>query len=142
MPRILLLRIDGATYGLEIESIQELVDNPPWYSVPQTGAFLLGVINLRGQVLPVIDLPGLLGMTAGPRDQRLVVLSPEFHRLALTVSGIGRIAICEAAELHQPTADQRARAVAGVVEIGGLEGRVNLLDAGAVVERLKTIYAA
>lgn len=141
MPRMLLFRIGSEQYGLEIEAIREVADDPPLCRVPQTGAFLLGAVNLHGRVLPVIDLPALLDVAAPPRDRRLVVLGPEFHSLALAVSGVGRIAAFEAADLRLPSADERLHAIAGVVETGDPGERVNLLDAGAVVERLEIIYA-
>jgi len=142
MPRMLLFRVGFDQYGLEIEAIQEVADDPPLYCVPQTSAYLLGAVNLHGRVLPVIDLPALLDLAEAPRDQRLVVLGPEFHSLALAVSGVGRIAAFEAADLRLPSADERLKAIAGVIETGEQRERVNLLDAGAVVERLEIIYAA
>ena len=140
MPRMLLFRVGGAQYGLEIEAIQEVADDPPLCGIPQGGPFLLGAVNLHGRVLPVIDLPALLGMAGAPRDPRLVVLTAEFHGLALAVSGIGRMMPFDAADLQLPPGDERFRAVAGVV--AAAEETVNLLDVGAVVERLETIYAA
>lgn len=142
MPRMLLFRVGGEQYGLELESLQEVADAPPLHEVPQRGAFLLGAVNLHGRVLPVIDLPGLLGAGAAPRDRRLVVLSPEFHSLALAVSGVGRIVSFEADDLQVSSDGDRFAAIAGVVSIGGREEPVRLLDAGAVIERLQTIYAA
>lgn len=142
MPRMLLFRVGGEQYGLELESLQEVADDPPLHAVPQRGAFLLGAVNLHGRVLPVIDLPGLLGMAVVPRDQRLVVLSPEFHSLALAVSGVGRIVSFDADDLQLPPDGEKFKAIAGVVDIGDQGEKVNLLDAGAVIERLQTIYAA
>jgi chemotaxis signal transduction protein len=142
MPRILLLQVGCATLGLDVESIQDVIADPPLFSVPRAGAFLLGVINLHGQVLPVIDLPGLLGADAARRDHRLVVLTPRFHSLALATSRVGRMAAFEAAVLRPPTAAERANAIAGVVTIADEAESVNLLDPGMIVERLKTIYAA
>lgn len=137
---LLLFRVGDEQYGLELEALQEVADNPPLYPVPQGGDFLLGAINLHGRILPVIDLPALFGMAAPPRDPRLVVLSPEFHSLALAVSGVGRIVPFEAAALQLPPVGLELPAVAGVIEIA-LQ-RVNLLDAGAVVERLQGLYPA
>lgn len=141
MPRALLFRLGAAHYGLEIGAIQEVADDPVLYALPQGGACLLGAVNLHGRVLPVIDLPALLELAAAPRDRRLIVLSPEFHGLALVVSGVGRITTYAVDEVRPPTAAERSRAIAGVVEAGGREGAVGLLDAGAVVARLQTIYA-
>lgn len=142
MPRMLLFRVGCEQYGLELEALQEVADDPPLHGVPQTGAFLLGAVNLHGRVLPVIDLPALLGMAASPRDPRLVVLSPEFHSLALAVSGVGRIVSFDADDLQLPPGDEKFKAITGVVDIGAQSEQVNLLDAGALIERLQTIYNA
>lgn len=142
MPRLLQFRLGAERYGLEIEALQEVADDPPLHAVPHAGPYLLGAVNLHGRVLPVIDLPALLGMAAAPRDQRLVVLSTELHGLALAVSGIGRITVFEAADLRLPTAEEQSRAIAGVVEAGEPPEPVNLLDAGMVIARLEDLYAA
>jgi purine-binding chemotaxis protein CheW len=142
MPRIQLFRIGDTTYGLDAESIRELVDHPQIYRIPGTGTFLLGAINLHGQVLPVIDLPALLGIDGRPPGQQLVVLSPQFHNLALAVSAVGRTDGYDNEALNLPTAGKRSEVVAGIVEVTELPERVNLLDAGAIVERLQTIYTA
>ena len=137
---LLLLRIGGERYGLELKALQEVADDPPVYFVPQGGGFLLGAINLHGRVLPVIDLPALLGFAEASRDQRLVVLSPEFHSLALAVSEVGRIVPFDAGNRQTSVADSELPAVTGVVEIDAQP--VNLLDAGAVVKQLQNLYAA
>lgn len=142
MPRIQLFRIGGTTYGLDAESIRELVDHPQIYRIPGPGTFLLGAINLHGQVLPVIDLPGLLGIDDLPPGQQLVVLSSQFHNLALAVSALGRTDGYHDEAAPLPTAEERMNTVGGAGEGAELPERVNLLDAGAIVERLKTIYAA
>jgi purine-binding chemotaxis protein CheW len=137
---MLLFRVGGAQYGLEIEAIQEVADDPPLCGIPQGGPFLLGAVNLHGRVLPVIDLPALLGMAGAPRDPRLLVLTGEFHGLALAVSGIGRMLPFDAADLQLPPGEERFTAIAGVIETNGQS--VFLLDVAAIVERLETIYAA
>ncbi len=139
MPRMLLFQVGGEQYGLEIEAIQEVADDPPLHDVPQRGAFLLGAVNLHGRVLPVIDLPALLGMAGAPRDPRLLVLTPKYHGLALAVSGIGRMLPFDVADLQLPLGDEGFRAIAGVVATAAQP--VYLLDVGAIVERLETIYA-
>ena len=138
MPRLLLFTVGAAQYGLEIETLQEVADDPLLHAVPQGGPFLLGAVNLHGRVLPVIDLPALLGMAGAPRDPRLLVLAPEFHSLALAVSGVGRMLPFTAEDLQLPPVDEGFRAVAGVIDTAG--ETVLLLDVGAVVERLGNLY--
>ena len=49
-------------YGLEILKVREIIGYMEITAVPQTPAYVKGVINLRGQVIPVIDLRAKFGM--------------------------------------------------------------------------------
>lgn len=54
--QILSFVLDGDSFGTEISCIQEVLEYRKITAVPRTPEFMLGVINLRGQVVPVIDL--------------------------------------------------------------------------------------
>ena len=43
-------------YGIEVKSIREILEMQPITSVPRTSDYLLGVMNVRGRVVPVVDL--------------------------------------------------------------------------------------
>ncbi|MEQ8861271.1 MAG: chemotaxis protein CheW [Pseudomonadales bacterium] len=58
--------LDGEEYGIDILSVQEIKGWQPCTELPNTPDYVLGVINLRGAVIPVIDLRRRLGMA--PRD--------------------------------------------------------------------------
>lgn len=49
-------------YGLEILKVQEIIGMTTVTNVPRTPSFLRGVINLRGKVIPVVDLRAKFGM--------------------------------------------------------------------------------
>ena len=49
-------------FGVEVTRAREILDLVPVTKVPQTPDYLLGVINLRGQVVPVVDLRVKLGL--------------------------------------------------------------------------------
>jgi len=91
MTLTLIFQIDGHAYGLEIDAVQEIIEDPVRYPVPKSGPFLSGAINVHGEVLPVVDLPALMEATAAERDARLVVLSPEHRGVALLVNRVERI---------------------------------------------------
>ena len=46
----------GEEYGIDILKVQEIIGMMPITTVPRTPAFVKGVINLRGKVIPVVDL--------------------------------------------------------------------------------------
>jgi purine-binding chemotaxis protein CheW len=54
-------------YGVEILKVQEIIGLQPITRVPRTPAFIRGVINLRGKVIPIMDLRERFGMPSAER---------------------------------------------------------------------------
>jgi purine-binding chemotaxis protein CheW len=138
MALTLIFNLGVEVYGLEIDAIQEIVENPVLHYVPRAGGLLVGAINFHGQILAGIDLTTLLGFSGEKRDHRWVVLTTEFKSLALTVSNIQRIAKLDLTAL-QPPAKLDNKAIRGVADLDGM--MINLLDANAVINKLEHIYA-
>ena len=66
-----VFRLDKEEFGVPIETVQEIVRIPDELTrVPHSQAFVEGVINLRGTVLPVVDLRTRLGMQRAERSDR------------------------------------------------------------------------
>jgi purine-binding chemotaxis protein CheW len=138
MELTLIFTLGEEVYGLEIDAIQEIIENPTLHHVPLAEGVLIGAINFHGQILAVIDLPKMLGFTAEERDQRYVVLTPELKSMVLLVSEVVRIAQLDLSSL-QPAAEEAGdRAVRGMA---CLEGKmVNLLDTDKVINQLDNGY--
>jgi purine-binding chemotaxis protein CheW len=139
MALTLIFRLAEEVYGLEIDAIQEIIEDPSLHYVPRAEGVLTGAINSHGQVLAVIDLPALLGFVGEGLDHRHVVLTPEFKSLALTVSGIERIVELDLSVLQPTSENTESKAIRGLVELD--EMMVNLLDTDEVFNRLENIYA-
>ncbi|MFM2482516.1 chemotaxis protein CheW [Celerinatantimonas sp. YJH-8] len=60
--QILSFVLDGDSFGTEISCIQEVLEYHKVTAVPRTPDYMLGVINLRGQVVPVVDLRHIFHM--------------------------------------------------------------------------------
>jgi len=60
--KYLTFALASEEYGLEILKVREIIGYMEITAVPQTPAYVKGVINLRGQVIPVIDLRAKFGM--------------------------------------------------------------------------------
>ncbi|MEN6483854.1 MAG: chemotaxis protein CheW, partial [Syntrophobacteraceae bacterium] len=60
----LTFRLDREVFALEISKVREVLDFTNITKVPQTPDFMLGVINLRGSVVPVVDMRLKFGMSA------------------------------------------------------------------------------
>ncbi len=72
-------------YGIGILKIREIIGMMPITSVPQTPEFVKGVINLRGQVIPVVDLRRRFGMESIDYTERTCIIVVEIEGLAGTV---------------------------------------------------------
>jgi purine-binding chemotaxis protein CheW len=64
-------------YGIGILKIREIIGMMPITSVPQTPAFVKGVINLRGKVIPVLDLRLRFGMQEIEYNERTCIIVVE-----------------------------------------------------------------
>lgn len=60
--RILVFQLDGQRYALMIDVVQEIQQIVAFSEIPDVSPSIVGVINLRGQVVPVVDLRVLLGL--------------------------------------------------------------------------------
>ncbi|MFZ0266126.1 chemotaxis protein CheW [Caulobacter sp.] len=84
----------GQAYALPLEAVAEVMTVPGAIAaLPHTEGVLLGVFELRGDVLPVVSLRALLGLAERPvrGDERVVVVLIGGHRLALVVDRVSTI---------------------------------------------------
>lgn len=65
------------SFGIEVIRTREILNLSPITQVPQTPDYMLGVINLRGQVVPVIDMRLKLGLNANEHTQNTCIIVAE-----------------------------------------------------------------
>lgn len=83
-------------YGLEILKVREIIGFMDITAVPQTPSYVKGVINLRGQVIPVIDLRAKFGMEAAKVTEETCIIVVEIGQKGRTFStGIVVDTVCE-----------------------------------------------
>ncbi len=75
--KYLTFTLAGEEYGIGILKIKEIIGMMPITSVPQTPPFIKGVINLRGKVIPVMDLRLRFGMPATDYSERTCIIVVE-----------------------------------------------------------------
>ncbi|MDH3997938.1 MAG: chemotaxis protein CheW [Desulfuromonadales bacterium] len=64
-------------FGVEVTRTREILSLTPVTKVPQTPEYLLGVINLRGQVVPVVDMRLKLNLEAGEETEDTCIIVVE-----------------------------------------------------------------
>ncbi|MBI4904984.1 MAG: chemotaxis protein CheW [Acidobacteria bacterium] len=76
----LIVRLRGQSYALPSQEVRELVGRPQTTAVPDAPHYVPGVTNLRGRVLPVIDLRKRLGMAAASEESSRFIQLMEQRR--------------------------------------------------------------
>lgn len=71
--RICLFSVAGEVVGVPVSALFEVVSEPLITSLPEVPAGLVGLMNLRGEILPVVDLGPWIGIPVIPRLQVMVV---------------------------------------------------------------------
>jgi purine-binding chemotaxis protein CheW len=75
--QIVVFGMGKELYGVGIDAIHEIIKVPEITAVPDAPPFLEGMINLRGKILPVIDLRKRLRLPESPRGRQTRVLITE-----------------------------------------------------------------
>ncbi|MDR1080504.1 MAG: chemotaxis protein CheW [Deltaproteobacteria bacterium] len=79
--KYLTFQLAGEGYGIGILKVREIIGMLPVTPVPQTPLFLKGVINLRGQVIPVVDLRLKFGLPEEEYTERTSIIVVEVKGL-------------------------------------------------------------
>ncbi|MBS7661263.1 chemotaxis protein CheV [Pseudomonas lalucatii] len=91
---ILMFRLAGRQlFAINVFKVQEVLQLPRLTLIPQRHRCVCGVVNLRGQTLPVIDLSQAIGMRPLVPDERSTIIVTEYNRSvqAFLVGGVERI---------------------------------------------------
>ncbi|HLC41343.1 MAG TPA: chemotaxis protein CheW [Methylomirabilota bacterium] len=80
-------------YGVDILRVQEINRMVHITRVPKAPEFVEGVINLRGKVIPIVDLRKRFGLTAKPHDKntRIIVVDIDGRTVGLIVDGVSEV---------------------------------------------------
>jgi len=74
--QFLTFKLGAEVYGVDVLQVREVLDAVPVTKVPRSPEYMLGVINLRGSVVPVVDMRRKFGMASAEknRDNCIVVM--------------------------------------------------------------------
>jgi purine-binding chemotaxis protein CheW len=138
--QVVVFRLDKEEFGVPIESVQEIVRVPEQLThVPKAPPFVEGVINLRGAVLPVIDLRRRLGLTTVERSdtQRVMVFLIEGVRTGFIVDSVAEVLKIHKASIEPAPrlSSEQAKLLARMANLEKQKRMVQLIDPNHLVER-------
>lgn len=114
--RWLRARLGRDSYAFQLLRVQEVVRASPVVALRGAGAHVLGVMNLRGRIVPVIDLAIWLGTGRTEPDDaaRIIVLEHEEELLGVLVSALDDVVSIAGDDIEQPFAATDPGAVLGI----------------------------
>lgn len=95
-------RIGGEDYAVDIMRVREIINPLPVTPVPRAPTFVEGVVRLRSEVIPVVDVRKRFGLPATPatRKTRYVVVRIGGRRIALVVDEVTEVVRLERSEIR------------------------------------------
>jgi purine-binding chemotaxis protein CheW len=135
----LTFRLGPETYGVDILKVQEIREVDRVTRVPHVPPYLRGVINLRGAIVPIVDLGLMLGFReALPVEHaNAIVLNAEGRLTGLVVGAVSDVVALSEEEIRTAPdlGDRGARSISGI----GVrdEGSILLLDVAHLLGRIR-----
>lgn len=140
--KYLTFSLAGEEYGIGILKIKEIIGMMPITTVPRTPAFVKGVINLRGKVIPVIDLRSRFAMARMDYNDRtciiVVEIGGEAHKvqIGIVVDAVSEVLNIKAADIEDAPAFDSQLDTNYILGMAKMEGGVKiLLDIDTVLSR-------
>ena len=123
-------------YGIEILKAREIIGLMDITTVPQTPDYMKGVINLRGKVIPVIDLRMKFSMKKGERTQETCVIVVEVNStsIGLIVDSVSEVSDITGAEIEDAPSFGQGIDTSFIMGLGKVNDKIIiLLDIDAVL---------
>lgn len=142
--RICLFSIGIDTYAVPVDVLAEIIIPQKIFPVPTTPSHVLGVINLRGNIVPVVDIRPALSLPQQSVPGQIAILKLGAMMLGIVVDNVSAVipvpestirTLPDGAAEKQTVKGNRARFLKGIIQRDG--GVVALLDIDRVVDEIK-----
>jgi purine-binding chemotaxis protein CheW len=131
--KYLTFKIANEHYGIEILKIKEIIGMMPITSLPKTPGFLKGVINLRGKVIPVMDLRLRFGMQEIEYTERTCIVvveiagnAGEIH-MGIVVDSVSEVLNIKAEDIQDTPTFGTSLNTEYILGMAKMESRVKIL---------------
>ena len=95
-------RLAGETYGINVMQVQEVLRYSEIAPVPGAPSYVLGIINLRGNVVTVIDTRHRFGLEPGEvtDNTRIVIIEADSHVVGILVDSVAEVVYLRQSEIE------------------------------------------
>lgn len=121
--QLVVFHLYGEEFGVEITKVREIIKPREITKLPHAVDFIEGVTNLRGEVIPIIDLKRRFGVEAEglTEDSRIIIVDINDNRVGLTVDDVTEVLRISESDIDPPPrtiAGLKAEYLQGIGKIG------------------------
>ena len=131
LDKYMTFRIGDDVFGIEIKYVSEIIQMQPVTPIPEVEYFIKGLINLRGKIIPVIDVAERFYYEGKPYNDRtcIIVIGVKGIEVGLIVEHIAEVVSIEQDNILPPPSSNRVNAEQSrfISGIGKVDGDVKLL---------------
>ncbi|MGN0401008.1 MAG: chemotaxis protein CheW [Acetatifactor sp.] len=132
----IVLRLGKEQYGINIQSIDNIVRMQPITRIPKMPAYLVGVINMRGEVIPVVSMRLKMGLQKDEitKQTRIIVLKMEQEgNVGFLVDEVKEVVTLSSDEIEKITYQSKEENAGMINAVGKHNGElISLIDLGAI----------
>ncbi|HPX91754.1 MAG TPA: chemotaxis protein CheW [Spirochaetota bacterium] len=141
--QIVCFKIGNEEYGIDILQVQEILKIPKVTKLPKSSNHVLGVIDLRGRVIPIIDLGKKFGIVSNlSQASRAIVVNIEGKQIGLAIDSVSHVVKVDSTEIEPPPSVVKGISGKYIVGIAKLKtGFVVILDINQIFssEEIKSL---
>ncbi|MDQ8733338.1 chemotaxis protein CheW [Paenibacillus sp. LHD-38] len=128
--KVIVFALGSEEYGIEVDKVRTIERLSPITRVPKTATFIKGVINLRGVVVPVIDLRGRFSLseTTPTENTRIIVVAVADIEVGFIVDSANDVIDIDTDSIDMPpeiVGGIKAKYLRGIAKLG--EGRLLIM---------------
>ncbi|NBD22447.1 chemotaxis protein CheW [Paenibacillus glycinis] len=121
--KVIVFGLANEEYGIEVEKVRTIERMMPITRVPKTFAFVKGVVNLRGVVIPVIDLRGRFGLpeSEATESSRIIIVAVNELEVGFIVDSANDVIDIDSDTIDTPpevVGGVKAKYLRGVAKVG------------------------
>ena len=135
--QFIVIKLGDEQYGIDIKYIDNIVRMQHITRVPKVDAYLKGVINLRGEVIPVMSIRIKMGLEPDveTKSSRIIILKLEQHgTIGIIVDEVKEVVTLDDTQIEKIAYDSKDEKDSFLCGIGKCEGGlISLLDLNSVV---------
>ena len=132
--QVVVFKVNDEQFAVETSKVQSINDMMEITKVPKSADYIKGLINLRGNIISLLDINLLLDIEKGAVDQEnIIILNLQEESVGVTVDQVDEVLEIEEELIEKVESDRKKAYIKGVINFK--DRIITLIDIGKLIER-------